>query len=351
MKHYSFPVILFCLFITADIAFAVDRGPATQWDRQSAMAAVRSAHIDIVVIEIANTVSLADGKATMRRLKDLENRVDLPLPAREAALYEFTRSLGELPRSAVSVEVIEHLQNYQAQVLVPDEDHGHTLKPLFNIRGAAVGIENGWQRSEFALKATKTLETNPGALVSAYAELTNHNQRSGYLDALRQAEMADVEIVQNIVLEHFDREPGLTRLLGLTCVITTDQIAIQQLLVHGQGAGLSSAFRQLDERLAAAETAEFLTYAIQQAPAENAALAIATWWPRLRHEAAIRDLLLDQLGDPLLGSAAALALAKSPDIQTIKSLQDTANGSSIAARRAQMALGMNRDQLIEEERK
>ncbi len=61
-----------------------------------------------------------------------------------------------------------------------------------------------------------------------------------------------------------------------------------------------------------------LIYAIHQAPADNAALAIAAWWPRLRHEAAIRDLLVDKLADPALGAAAALALAQSPDIQTIK---------------------------------
>lgn len=347
MKYYSVPVVLFCLCITADIAFAVNPAPATRWDRQSAMAAVRSADIKIVVNEIGNTASLADGNATLKSLQRLENRSDLPLPAREAALYEFTRSLAQLPRSAVAVEVMEHLKNYQAQALVPDEDHGQTLIPLFNIRGAATGIENGWQRTEFAFEAIEKLETNPEALVSAYAESSNPNQRRGYLDALRQARIDDVETLQNVALAQFDREPGLTRLLGLTCVITTDQIAIQQLLVYGRGAGLSATFRQLDERLPASDTAALLSYAIQYAPPENASLAIAAWFPRLRHQAAMRDLLLDQLADPSLGSTAALALAKSPDIQTIKLLQDTAGGSSVAARRAQMALSMNRDGLVD----
>ncbi len=85
-----------------------------------------------------------------------------------------------------------------------------------------------------------------------------------------------------------------------------------------------------------------------EAPADNASLAIAAWWPRLRHEAAIRDLLVDKLADPALGAAAALALAQSPDIQTIKILQDTAGGDSVAARRAQMALDINRDRLVGE---
>ena len=348
MKNYFDLFVFLCLFTFINTAFAANATPSPQWDRESAMAAVRSAPIDIAVNEIGNAASLADGEATLDRLKALEARSDLPLPAREAALYEFTQSLAELPRSAVADEVMEHLQTYQAQTLVPHEDHGHTLVPLFNIRGAAAGVENGWQRSEYAIEALSTLETSPGALVSAYIESTNHNQRSGYLDAIRQADMADVEAVQHTALEQFDQEPELTPMLGLTSVITMDPFAIQQLLTHGHGAGLSSALRQLDEQLPASETAAFLTYAIQQAPVENASLAIAAWWPRLRHEAAIRDLLVDKLDDPELGGTAALALAQSPDIQTIKALQDTAGGSSIAARRAQMALNMNRDRLIEE---
>ena len=348
MKKCFTHISLFCLFISAGAAVAMQPAPSVQWDRASAMAEVRSADISIVVSEIGNAASLADGKATLERLNDLENRSDLPLPAREAALYEFTRSLAELPRSAVATEVMQHLQNYQSLALVPDEDHGHTFVPLFNIRGAAAGIENGWLRSESALEAISILKSNPDALVSAYIESANHNQRSGYLDALQQAGTADIQALQDAALEQFEREGGLTRLIGLTAVITRDAFAIEQLLIHGQGAGLSSTLRQLDELLPASETAVFLTYAVQQAPAENASLAIAAWWPRLRHEAAIRDLLVDKLDDPALGSTAALALAQSPDIQTIKALQNTAGGSSIAARRAQMALNMNRDRLIGE---
>lgn len=350
MKNYLVLSVLFCLFVCANSALAANREAPEQWDRGSAMAAVRSAQIDIAVNEIGNAATLADGKSTLDRLHALETRTDLPLPAREAALYEFTRSLAELPRSAVAVEVMQHLQSYETQTLVPDEDHGYTLVPLFNIRGAATGVENGWQRTEFAIEAARTLETSPDALVSAYAETDNRNQRSGYLDALRQARLTDVEKVQNAALEQFERTPELTPLIAATTVITLDPFTIQQLLIHARGAGLSTALRQLDEKLPTSETAAFLTYAIQRAPTENASLAIAAWWPRLRHEAEMRDLLVDKLDDPALGSAAAMALAQNPDIQTIKLLQDTADGDSIAARRAQMALNMNRDGLIGEVR-
>jgi len=97
-----------------------------------------------------------------------------------------------------------------------------------------------------------------------------------------------------------------------------------------------------------AESATLLKFGIEQAPTANAALAIAAWWPVLRHDAATRQLLINKLDDPALGSSVALALAQNPDIQTIRELQLIADGDSIAARRARMALSMSRDGLLGE---
>ena len=190
MKNYLILVAFFCLFVVTGTVVAASPTPPTQWDRSSAMAAARSVNIDIAVYEIGYVSSLADGEATLRQLKHLETRDDWPQPAREAALFEFTRSLAGLPRAAVADEVMQHLQNYQAQILVPHEDHGNTLVPLFNIRGAAAGIENGWQRTEFAADAVQLLETNPSRLVSGYRESANYNRRSGYLDGTAKAAVA-----------------------------------------------------------------------------------------------------------------------------------------------------------------
>lgn len=341
------------LLVVSGLAFqaqAIDYSPDRQWDRSSAMAAVRSVNIDIAVKEIGDISSLADAASTLNNLKTLETRNDWPLPAREAVVYQFTRSLAELPRDAVAAEVMQYLHGFQARVLVPHEDHGGASVPLFNVRGAAAGVENGWQRTEFATEAATLLATEPEILVSVYAESTNHNQRSGYLDALRHTDMETVEAVQRIALERPGGLSGLGSLLGLTTTITTDTYAIEKLLINGRGAGLSSALVNLDKQLQASETATLLAFAIQQAPAGNATLAIAAWWPRLRHDPATRDLMVDLLADPVLATSAALALAQSPDIQTIRVLQQTANGESSAARYAQMALDFNRDQLIGEPR-
>jgi len=320
----------------------------TQWDRNSALAAIRTVKIDAAVHEISNISSLADGTATLNRLKQIETRNDWPLPAREAVLYQFTRSLAELPRDAVAKEVMQHLLSYQARTLVPHEDHAEAYINLFNIRGTAAGVENGWQRTEFAVDATTLLETNPETLVSNYMVSANKNLHSGYLDALQSADLSSVVSVQNATLKQFDKTPRLTPLLGATAAITADNFAIQQLLTKGQGAGLSSALVELDKQLQTSEIAALMAFSIHQAPANNAALAIAAWWPRLRHDPLIRELMVELLADPALGASAALALARNPDIQTIKMLQETASGNSTAARRAQMALDFNRNHLVGE---
>jgi hypothetical protein len=321
---------------------ASEQIPVAQWDRGSDMAAVRSVNIDTAVFEVGNLASLADAETTLVKLKNIETRSDWPLPAREAAIHQFTRSLAELPRDAVAVEIMQHLHNYQAQTLVPHEDHGDALIPLFNIRGAAAGVENSWQRAEFGAEAEALLETDPRSLVSVYAQSTNHNQASAYRDALRQADLNDVVVVQETVLESIEEKSKLTSLLGVTTLRTANTIAVQMLLKNGRGAAVSPALVQLGERLQRPDIASLLEFAIEQAPASNATLAIAAWWPRLKHEAVSRDLLVGLLADPELGSSAALALSKQPDIQTIKHLQEIAEGDSDAAQRAQMALDFNR---------
>ena len=324
------------------------QGMPEYWERGSAMAAVRSVNIDTAVYEIGNISSLTDADTILAGLRNVEIRADWPLPAREAAIYEFTRSLAGLPREAVAPDVMQHLRTYQARVLVPHEDHGDAFVPLFNIRGAAAGVENAWQRTEFAYEAETLLESDPVTLVSAYIESASNHQHAAYLDVLKQARMTEIEAVQDVALRQLGESPVLTPLLGVTAEITADTFAVQQLLAHGQGAGLSSTLVQLVQQLPLSETAALLDFAIRQAPVANAALAISAWWPRLSHDTASRDLLMALLDDPELGASAALALAQNPDIQTLKILKDTADGDSNAAKRAQMALDFSRDQLIGE---
>jgi len=340
---YMQTTIIALLLITgmASTATAAEPVNIDRWNRASAMAAVRSVNIDAASREIR----------TLKDLEALEKRIEWPLPAREASIYKFTQSLAVLPRDAVSVDVMQYLNSYQSQVVVPHEDHSDAVIPLFNIRGAAAGIENGWLRAESAAEAQLVLARRPATLVAMFLESSNHSQRSGYLDTLAHAASSEVEAVQTAALNHLGESPELTPLVAVTAVITADPYAVRRLLVDGHGAGLAPALESLASWESPAESAAMLKFAIDQAPANNAALAIAHWWPALRNDAVTRQLLLDKLSDPALGSSAALALAQEPDIQTIRELQLIAAGDSATAQRAQLALNINRIGLIGETQK
>jgi hypothetical protein len=348
MKKYLVFISLFFISGISSAAIAEIQTSETHWDRSSAMAAVQSVDITEAVHELGNISTLADGQSTLDQLKQLENRADWPLPAREAALYRFTRSLVDLPRDAVSPAVLRHLRTYQAQTLVPHDEHESAFIPLFNIRAAAAGVESSWQRQEFAFEAETLIGTDPEALVSGYGKATSPNQRYAYIDLLKNARLDEVYAVQDAALTKLDGSPALTPVIATTATITKDPIAIQQLLTDGQGMGISPALVSIGQQLSSSEIGRLLIFAIRQAPAINASMAMAAWSPLVQHQVDVRDLLVETLADPGLGSSAALALAHQPDIQTIKILQETAAGDSAAAQRAQMALDLNRDRLIGE---
>ncbi len=346
MKKYFYFTILLCGF-TLQLMASVPPGSEV-WERNAALAVINTSDIDVAVAEIGGISSLGDARGSLDKLAELETRSDWPLPVREAALYRFTRSLARLPRDAVAGEVMQYLRRYQARTLVPHEEQPDAYVPLFNIRSAASGVENGWSRMEATAKAVQLFESNPAALIDSYLQTSSNPQRSGYLDAVQLAQLNDVIAVQDNALQRLADEPTLTSLVAATSTITNDHQAMQAVLIKGHGAGLTQAFIQFGQRLDDEELANLLNLAVQQAPATNASLAIAAWWPRLRHDAPTRDLLISLLDDSELGSSAVLALSQSPNVQTIKLLQDTAMSDAKAAVRAQQALDLNRAQLTGE---
>jgi hypothetical protein len=340
MRKRQTVITLFFICSISHAALAAE--PVTHWNRSDARAAVSSVNVAEAVFELSNILSSDEGGATLSHLRVMESRSEWPIPAREAAVYQFTRTLADLPRTAVPTNVMQHLLNYQSRALVPHQDHESSYVPLFNIRGAAAGVENGWQRNEYGLEAETLLATDPDAMVSAFVNSTSRNLRLAYLDALKRAGPVTVAAVQDIAIQQLDETPVLTQIVGTTAAMTLDTQAAQQLLTHGRGPGLSSALEKLNV-LPLSEISALLKFAIHLAPVENATLAMAAWWPLLKHEAEMRDLMIEMLSDPELGSTAALVLAQSPDIQTLKTLLDTANGDSVAAQRARLALDISRD--------
>jgi hypothetical protein len=315
------------------------------WQRDAALAAARSIGLEQAVREVGDVATLADATAALERLQDLETRPDWPLPAREAALHRFTRSLADLPGDAVAVEVIRHLRTYRARTLVPHDEHPGAWVPLFNIRAAAMGVENTWRREDAASRAALALLDNPPALVDLYARAAGNVQRHGYLEALEFAGIAAVTEVQDEAMQRLASQPALSPLLAAAAAMTGNRQAVEELLVHGRGAGMAAALERFARDAGSDELAGLFEFTVLEAPTPNASLAIAAWWPRLRHDARAREIMLGLLGDAELGSSAALALSRQPDVPTIKALKDMAAGDTRAARQAGRALDLNRARL------
>jgi hypothetical protein len=346
-KHIALATLFFCSTFTATVSA---QGHLSEWDRDSALAAIHAVDIDTEVYALTDIAALADARFTLEQLNRVENRADWPLPAREAVIYRFARSLARLPGDAVAPEVMQHLKDYEARTLVPHEDHPNAFMPLFNIRAAAAGVENGWARQEFAFRAQTLLASNPGGLVEDYQNANDPNQRRAVIDVLGTAGLDDLRAVQQVALERLAGSAELSPLVAAAAAGTLDVTAIEQLLIEGGSAGLSVALTDIGNRLPPSEINELLAFAIDRAPPGNAGLAIAAWAPRAQHDAGTRELLLETLAHPALGASAALALAQQPDIHTIRMLQAVAAGDSSAAKRAQMALDLHRDKLLGEPR-
>lgn len=304
----------------------------SHWEREAALTKVRSADIELAISEVKD----------LNSLMALQHRSNLSRPVREAAVYQYARSLSALDRRDVPLDIIQHLSSYQARVVVPHEDHGSASVPLFNVRAAIAGVQNGWLRNESRAEAQLILVSSPGSLLDKYLQAGQHAQKSGYLDALTTASMAEALLVQTAAMEQLPQSPELTPLLAVTAAVTADLNAIRLLLMYGKGARLAAALDIAASQHPIESKAELLRYAIEEAPTENAALAIASWWPTLKSDNPTLQFVIGKLDDPQLGSSIALALARNPDTNTIKTLQQIAEGNSVAAKRARLSLSINR---------
>jgi len=110
---------------------------------------------------------------------------------------------------------------------------------------------------------------------------------------------------------------------------------------------VTAILRDTPGHLSARDQALLLLSAIESAPAENAAVAIALLAPGLHGCPEKTAALFGLLADHSLGSAAALALARHPDPAVTRRLEQSGAGEGPAAQRARMALDLFRDAALD----
>lgn len=290
--------------------------------------------------DLMRLVTAGDETRLLQLLRATTVDAGLPPAIREQVLHEFTVELRELPPGSVGHPVMEFLSGHEPQVMVPHEDHPDSHVPLFNLRAASAGVQHTWRRREASYAGFVLLAQDPALLVRAYLLHDDSPVRQGLLESVAAATPAQLETISFLALNGLEQEPALTELAGTAALRNEDTRALEQVLRTGSGSGLTRLVRDTGARLDPDRLARLLASTLEQAPPETAALAIAEWSSALAAHPDTENRLLSLLGDPQLGSAAALALANhAADSTTARLLAVLESGQSpLAASRARLAL-------------
>jgi hypothetical protein len=312
---------------------------ATLLQRDEALAQLRGVATLDPQDQLQQLAIAGDATATLALLKETAQRTDWPPALRDRAVYEFTQSLRSLPRSSIAPEVMGWLQAYPPQALVPHEDHADGWVPLFNVRAAAIGVENEWQGEQAVLDGLAMLASQPRALVDAWLQASHPALHLGYLQALQQASPATLQDIGKHARRQLAQHPELTELAGQAALLAHDYASLGEVLALGGGAALAPLMRQCALELAPEINGALLDSTLALGHENNAALAIAELAPTAAALPHTQQLLVAQLGNPELGATAALALISMASDDSLQQLQQMAQDErSIATRHARLVL-------------
>lgn len=340
----SFRLLFFAVCGTiAFAAFAVEADEGLflpNWDRELALQTARYGTDEHQLQDWFALLRNRETATLYRSLQNFSSAGVIPSPARERQLYLFTQALSDFPAETIPEEILGFLERYPAKTLVPHEEHAGSGVALFNIAAAARGVRNAGFRDAGSL-ASDTLIRQPAQWAEAYLS-GDAATRRGFLDSLDAAGTPELQGIGITAFKLLPLQTALTGVAGAAALRLNDLPALETLTIQGRGAELAGVLRQAARQLPEAGRGNLLLSAIDQAPAENAALAIAVLAPGLRGDETVTRTLFALLGHAELGSAAALALVRQADPEVDAELRRLAAGEGEPARRAKMALEMGR---------
>jgi hypothetical protein len=199
---------------------------------------------------------------------------------------------------------------------------------------------HGIDRQRGEVRSAQLLETNPDAWIPGYLA-ASIPARAGFVAALDGASVQQMEILKQSALQELREQPELFAVAATAALVTADQAALDYLVTHVRGAELAPMLRSAAGQLSEDEQVILLLTAVESAPVENAALAIALLAPGLHAAPEVTDRMFDLLENPALGSAAALTLARHPDPEVRQRLGGLTEGNGAAAKRARLALDLS----------
>ncbi len=338
----SFPLaVLLCLIPSLNLNGQAVM-PEPNWDRSLALRTIHKADAQATLKPLFQMARSGSNRELLDALSSIVQDPGMPAPEKDFMVFSFTLGLSDLDANSVSPKVLEFLSTYEARTLVAHDDHPGMVVPLFNIRAAAAGVQNSWDRQQAAARATSLLQESPGQWISSYLEAGPAGRR-GFVDSLDSASPGQLRELGWSTLVLLDEKPELTLVAAWAGMNSGDLNLLRQSISRGDGPGLSRVLEAASHKLSTEEIIDLLEHSLQLESDSKAALAIAQLAPTLLDEPAVRNLLFRTLEDRNRGAAAALVLGASSNPEIQAQLKEIASkNDGLARQRAALAISTGR---------
>jgi hypothetical protein len=332
---------VFCLVTSLNL-YGQTAMPEPNWDRSLALRTIHKDDTQATLKPLFQMARAGNNQELLDALSAIVQDPGIPAPAKDYTVFSFTLGLSDLDVNSVSPKVLGFLSTYEAQTLVAHDDHPRMAVPLFNVRAAAAGVQNNWDRQQAATRATSLLQEHPDQWVSSYLAAGPAGRR-GFVDALDFAPAGQLRELGWSALALLDEKPELTLVTASAAMNSGDFELLQQSISRGDGPGLSRVLETASRKLSVEESINLLEHSLQLGSDTKAALAIAQLAPTLLDEPAVRKMLFSTLADRNLGAAAALVLGASSNPEIQAQLGEIASKKEgLARQRAEMAISTGR---------
>jgi len=330
-------VLLICLAISFTIQAQI-RMQEPNWDRGPALQAVRNSDTQTMLKPLFLMVRSGKTNDLLDALRSIQTDADLSAPVSDYLLFSFTLGLADLDAGSVSPEVLSFLSGYQVRTRVAHDEYPSMGVALFNIRAAAAGVLNAWDRQ---LASRRALELMHGPvdqwLLSYRAE--GISGRRGFVDVLEFTPADQLQKLGHSALAQLDARPELTVIAARAGLQTGDFALLRESIMRGGGTELPGILKSASSELSVEQNIRLLEHALERGSDTVAGLAIAQLAPDHLDQPEIREMLFSSLANRKLGAGAALVLGASEDPEIQHRLtQIASHKAGLEQQRAKLAI-------------
>jgi hypothetical protein len=303
---------LFCLLAAINLVAAEPPMTGPNWERSRAMQSIDQEAARATLKPLFQMARSGNNAELLDSLSAITRNNGIEAPMQDYLIYSFTLGLSDMDANTVDATVISFLSNYPLRTLVAHDDHPGMGVPLFNVRAAAHGISNSWDRQEAVALAEILLRESPDRFITSYLEASPAG-RLGFIDTMEYASPEQLDKLGAAALPLVASHHELTLVAAQAAMDSGDLGLLQMTVTQGGGPDLARVLRMASKKLNAGEAAELLEYTLKRDSGSKAALAIAQLAPSRLDDPAVREILFETLSDRDLGVAAALVLGASHD--------------------------------------